>query len=628
MTARDRVAVRSGTMPFEMSRIHWGCVAALVMASSIAEANPRLEVRGSSRFDAEARPSKGEVVVFGTLLDDASHTLGGSAMTVALVSESGETMTPRPCEGKTHVTGPLTQEAGGAWGLTTAPDGSFCVRARPTTAGTTHTTLAWSGGPLVLGSKLELAVDPSRNAVTLAFDPEPHVLMLDGAVGGAPEPIVLHAMAKIASEDPTGPLAPPAGLSLMLSDERGTALGEATIDSEGMARFVLQPANLGVPGPGELRLKFAGSTTNAPASHDVVLERRSIVSLVLPIAAPQERSRRVSADGMSADGAALVGSREDEGVGLDIAAVTGSGAAVPTGSVEGLIDGEVVGASPIAKGQAHLVVRWPDRPRAEVRIRYVPDVSWYLPGEPLRITVAVPATPPWRPIAILVAGLAMVGAFFLSRGKMLPRLKKPTTLDGSVSSSTTFPRLDVVAPHVDGKRVWEGRVIDAHDGLSVPGAVLVLERAGFQEALTIARAVADDAGAFTLDATSLAPGDRLAVEGRLYARMVRPAPPFGVLDVALVSRRREVLSRLIRWARAKGQPFNMNPEPTPDHVMRVAGENVKTARWAHAVERVVFGPGEVDARVETDVNKLGHDQPRVEKPGLDQAAPHKPGGSR
>lgn len=148
--------------------------------------------------------------------------------------------------------------------------------------------------------------------------------------------------------------------------------------------------------------------------------------------------------------------------------------------------------------------------------------------------------------------------------------------------------------------------MDAHDGSPVPGASIALERRGFATVVVVSRTVADETGAFTLEAVEVSPGDHLAVEGRLHSRMSRAAPPFGILDVALVSRRRAVLSALVRWARRKGPPFHLPPETTPEHVMRVAADSAATARWAHAVERVAFGPGEVDARVETEVTALGH----------------------
>ena len=57
-----------------------------VIVPAMARSNPRLEVRGSSHFDVQAKPSRGEVVVFGALLDDAGHALGSTPITVKLSS--------------------------------------------------------------------------------------------------------------------------------------------------------------------------------------------------------------------------------------------------------------------------------------------------------------------------------------------------------------------------------------------------------------------------------------------------------------------------------------------------------------------------------------------------------------
>jgi hypothetical protein len=60
----------------------------------------------------------------------------------------------------------------------------------------------------------------------------------------------------------------------------------------------------------------------------------------------------------------------------------------------------------------------------------------------------------------------------------------------------------------------------------------------------------------------------------------------------------------VDWAKMRGKPFDVRPEPTPAHVRRVAGDDVNTARWASAVERAAFSGVEVDARLESEIDKL------------------------
>jgi hypothetical protein len=77
----------------------------------------------------------------------------------------------------------------------------------------------------------------------------------------------------------------------------------------------------------------------------------------------------------------------------------------------------------------------------------------------------------------------------------------------------------------------------------------------------------------------------------------------GELRIALVTRRRTLLDRLVRWARARGTPWDGPREPTPGHVRRVAAraEADDVAGWAGSVEHAAFGPDPVDTAMERDV---------------------------
>jgi len=114
----------------------------------------------------------------------------------------------------------------------------------------------------------------------------------------------------------------------------------------------------------------------------------------------------------------------------------------------------------------------------------------------------------------------------------------------------------------------------------------------------------------------------MAVEGPLHARLVQPLPPPGELSIALVLRRRALLARLVTWARRRGRPFDVKPEPTPGHVRRAAADDFRTARWADAVERAVFGGGEVDARMEGEIERMA-----PAEPGPPGALPPEKGGA-
>jgi hypothetical protein len=74
----------------------------------------------------------------------------------------------------------------------------------------------------------------------------------------------------------------------------------------------------------------------------------------------------------------------------------------------------------------------------------------------------------------------------------------------------------------------------------------------------------------------------------------------------LVTRRRALLERLVRWARRRGAPFDSSTEPTPGHVRRVAARSSvsEVEAWATKVEDAVYGPEKVTASVEQQVRAV------------------------
>ena len=152
---------------------------------------------------------------------------------------------------------------------------------------------------------------------------------------------------------------------------------------------------------------------------------------------------------------------------------------------------------------------------------------------------------------------------------------------------------------------WRGKLRDAHDGGPVAGARVAIERRGFERIETVTQAWSDAEGAFTLQplATEV-PGDEIVTEGPLHATLRRPLPAPGLLDIALVLRKRALLERLVGWARRRGPPFDGRPEATPGHVRRAAGSEFAVARWADAVERAAYGGQSVDAAAQAEIDRL------------------------
>ena len=554
-----------------------------------ALAHPRLQVTGASRFDASMSrigrfpPS---VAVSGSLLDDVDHAIGGATVLLRFVSPDGTSLQAWPCDG--DGASPLLPQPDGAARLVTGPDGAFCARATPRAAGETRVSLDWPGTHALRGAQLALAMDVGRAAVTLSFDPEPRVVAL-GAGSYA-----WKGLATVASDD-EGADDRASGLALHLADERGTALGDATTDGAGVAHFLVPEERLGAPGRGEMRLSFAGDARRARASIVVPCERR-VEALV------------VAHDTTGPGGAARASETED-GAAVEVD-ITSSRGPVPSGNVAALIDGAVVGSAAVAAGRAWLPFRWPGSGEAasRVEVRYVPDAPWYVAGPPASLTLEIRHTLAWRRVAVVAAGALLLAWFLLSRAW------KIATPRSRVAESPAAPRdtasIELIAPHgplASRPESWEGRVVDAHDGTVVAGARVALERPSFTGTAVVAHTTAGDDGRFVLDASLAQPGDHIAAEGRLHGSVARPAPSRGVVEIALVSRRRAILRVFVEWAKRRGAPFDAKPEPTPAHAVRMAGDERATVIWARAVEEAAFGHLPVDARRETEVHDLGHD---------------------
>jgi hypothetical protein len=186
-------------------------------------------------------------------------------------------------------------------------------------------------------------------------------------------------------------------------------------------------------------------------------------------------------------------------------------------------------------------------------------------------------------------------------------MQRPPTHEGTAGISIV---------HSSRSRIGKfgGRVVDAHDGSPVPHARLAVQVASFSGDSVVVSAFADEEGAFEFELAAVAPDADLVVEAPLHVELRQKLPGAGVLEVALVSRRRKLLERLVQWAKKRGPPFDARPEPTPGHVRRAAETADPTAaEWAGAIERAAFDKGDVDARVETDVMALDPEKPRPKR---------------
>jgi hypothetical protein len=571
--------------------------ASLALVPFAAFASPRspanrVRVKGTARIDAQAGRYAGKLVLSGTVLDDAAHPIADARLTVGIeraISPGGTaTLTgasPESCsDGAPR---PMLERLQRLerWDLLSLPTDAaarFCARLTlPTDRYVVH--LESQPTALVDGARLDLAVDLALEPVTLRFDPERSLLSLDDEGTG---------LEVVASTEDDGVTTAAVGIPLVLANEVGTTLASAMTNASGRARFTVDAARLGPPGKGELRVSFSGSSDAGPSTHAMPIERRTRVALS-------------SSDAV--DGALPVGSPED-GVALAVRAeprcaprgCTGS----PTGTIEARLGEAIVGAAPLDRGKARLVLSFamPASNEAALRLRYVPDAPWYQPGGELALTLPMRAPSPWKKVPLALAGLAVIAWLVLAR---LP-LRAPATLAPGGAGPPDLPpeaRVELVRAG-PAARGWTGRVRDAHDGFALPRARIAIERPGFHSTERMAQAMSDPAGAFVLPPVEARPGDVLYAEGALHATLRHPLPPAGELDVALVLRKRAVLDRLVAWARRRGKPFDAQPEATPGHVRRAAAAELAVALWADAVERAAYGAGVVNEEAQREVDRL------------------------
>ena len=378
------------------------------------------------------------------------------------------------------------------------------------------------------------------------------------------------------------------------SRTRRSELGSATTDGSGRARFTINGNKLGPPGSGELRATFVGNTDIAGAASIEDIERHIKVQVKVPAADRGELS-------------AMIPEERDP---ASSAEITSSLGPVPEGSVEAWIGDVIVGAAPVVNGSAKMTLTFAtatSSTEAFVRLRYIAASPWYEPvGEPvIKLPIRSPSLLSKAPL--LLAGLAVIAFFLVGRvsgPKVRPAPAPPK--DAPVVDAT--PKLEVVRAAARGEEGWTGRVVDAHEGAPVVSARVWIERGTFEGRARKLVAFADGPGRALQAAGRSAPvaGDEtLHVEARLHARFSQPLPPAGEIAIAIVQRRRALLAGLVAWARRRGAPFDVRPEPTPGHVRRHAQHDprdVGTAKWASAVEAAVFGPGEVDERREVAVD--------------------------
>lgn len=544
----------------------WGTVGVCVPLT--AQAAPRVQVRGSSRVELRAVGSSTSVRVTGVLRDEIGTPIPqGTVVVSATVGPDVPLMWKRVQACDAEAPGAAAEHA--EHPVQTDANGAFCVEGQLERRNATIRA-TYSGDALHEGTRAEVKWDAGLQPATLLFAPRPERIDLD-----APRVLVFGRLGV-----PSGVTA--AARQITLEDERGAVVGSALTENDGAVHFDIPTSALAGPGIGQLKLRFAGSEELTAAEEIVSVSRTSRV--------------RLSPDAPEVRG------DPSRGIGVAVHAVTSRGS-VDGGSVEVLWGNAAVGAARVSGGTARVVATFVparDVRKTELLLRYVPDAPYFEPGPSSSVSLTVAHSQMWwRLLPVVVAAIV---AGWLVRGWRRPR-RRASPPDAS-RERTGEPSVAVVGA-ARGRSTWSGRVVDAHEGQPIPSARVRVIAPSFADLDVIAEVVTSADGRFEFRVQSSERDLRLRVESAWHTRIERPLPPASDMVVAMVSRRRALIERLVGWARRAGRPWDRTPEPTPGHVARVAyaqrHPREDIGKWARRLEQRAYGPEPVDAAAEQEV---------------------------
>ncbi len=542
---------------------------------SPASQGAKIRIQGGARLEARVAPHGAGVELRVRLSDDTDRPIGGAE--VALRFNPNQSPPPTLPAGAVQPCGEdlvaVTRRPDRQYTLTTSPEGAACVRFDPALSPTLQ--LRYAGDTHYDGALLQVSTSAQGLTPTLAFQPPPVALALERDE----HPI---AVATRAEHTALQPREVPVELFLRELDGRELALGTAQVSLGQRAEFRVPAAALGSPGPAQLgaRIRTEPGLSAAEALTPVL----KTVAVELGLTSPPQAGEPVELWARA------------------------RGEPVPHGYVEALRGEQSLATAPVSEGRASLPVRLDpaDELTARVTIRFLPASPAYRPPPDLQLDLPRPRPSPLGRLALLGAALLITG--WLMRAWYRPKRREPRARRPEVPRGTAAVARVGAGPIGGG---WSGVVVDAHEHTPVVGAAVTLLVPSFA-ADAPTRARTDAQGRFelpnALELTALE-GVRLLVEAPWHSSLERPLPPPGELSIALVSRRRAALDRLVRWARQAGRPFDGDGAPTPGHV--VAAAEARSARevaeWAQAVERAAYGLTPPDAEVE---RQLLEEQPR------------------
>jgi len=547
------------TTPHRRARFVAGCAALSYWLTPVAAvAETQLRVIGSLTIEASASELAGASELEARLLDDAGHAVPGRQLRIKPLSQSAR-LSAHDCQSRSASL-PATPD--GAYIARSNGAGSLCVHFDGTAERAEFELSFVDSDGLYPATSRKVIADSATRSVQMAFAPAPSVLALERE--NQTLQLATRPLPALAAGEPLERLS--ISLTTKREGQAAQVLGVASVELGNNAEFQIPSRLLGPPGPLELSAEFAGSSTTRAAR---TLARATATAVVeLSLAEP------------------LVASHPESGVRLRVRVHSVAGA-VRSGSIEARSGGSNLSSARVKDGLAELYLQLDENAAKSrpVELRYASDSPWWLAGRELSVAIPVLPPSPWRRIA-WIAAVVILGSWLLLGWQRPRRLERRASSPG--------PRLAVRAP-VDVIEVgdlrsgWRGRVLDAHDGTPIVGAVVLVRVPAFDGTGVLRTAHTDSHGAFALESSEPAgPGAALEVRAPLHAPLAAPMPPPGTLVLSLTSRRRSLLGRFVEWALHDGG-WERHGEATPGEVARRT-DRKEVATWASALDEAAFGP--------------------------------------
>lgn len=535
------------------------CIVWLFAGSSAAADPPTLKVAGRATLSTEARAVSDGFELRATLADEVGRPLPNAELRVRAMSAGGSP-TFRRC-------GDPRQGSGAELLLSTDKLGRICADVRGMPTGSVElsyqdprgyferasTTLELPGGVL---PAFELGFDPPL--ATLPLDqPAQELGLVARTADGSPAPAAAELTVTLAAD----------------GTER--ELGRAALDGLGeVHRLTILSGSFQAPGPARLIGKLQTREGRELSRTTIAVLRTATVSL----AATEQTTRGV-----------------EPGSVIAVRATSALGKA-SAGVIEARSLGRSVAAARVQQGMASIIL--PTSSTAAfgrtLTLEYVGEGPGWLSGPPLELEV-LPAGPSYGRYALwfVAAVLAALAVVLGWRRPPRPRPGEepaPPRVRASVEVLESFG--------VDGG--YRGHVRDAHEGHGISPAVVSFIGPGPQRPVMLQVRTSHE-GAFRVETPSFPSGTLVEVTAPFHATLVAPLPGPGVIELSLISRRRALLARLVRWAERRGKPWILTQgEPTPAHIAQVAAQESEpqVERWARGLEHLAFGPTPPDAASE------------------------------